>query len=100
MACGIASLLVVFLSPEVGIFFGAFAWIFAGASVTAVDDVPSSPRTRRTALLALLPTLPAIVALVLLPRRALDADAWRCQPPPMRSSNTTARPPSASTSSA
>ena len=66
VACGISSLLVVFLSPETGIFFGAFAWIFAGASVTRVDDVPSSPRTRRTALLALLPTLPALIALVLL----------------------------------
>ena len=44
VACGISSLLVVFLSPEVGIFFGAFAWIFAGASVTRVDDVPSSER--------------------------------------------------------
>jgi hypothetical protein len=64
-ACGIASLLVVFLSPEVGIFFGAFAWIFAGASVIAVDE-PASPRTRRTALLALLATLPAVIALVLL----------------------------------
>ena len=65
VACGIASLLVVFLSPEIGIFFASFAWIFAGASVIAVDE-PASPRTRRTALLAMLPTLPAIVALVLL----------------------------------
>ncbi|MDX6562437.1 MAG: hypothetical protein QOD65_2251 [Gaiellales bacterium] len=65
VACGIASLLVVFLSPEIGIFFAAFAWIFAGASVIAVDE-PASPRTRRTALLATLPTLPALVALVLL----------------------------------
>jgi hypothetical protein len=56
---------VVFLSPEIGIFFAAFAWIFAGASVIAVDE-PASPRTRRTALLATLPTLPALVALVLL----------------------------------
>ena len=62
VACGVVSSLVVFLSAEIGIFFGAAALIFGGASVIAVDE-PASPRTRRTALLAALLTLPAIVML-------------------------------------
>jgi hypothetical protein len=63
--CGVASLLVSFWSPVTGIFFGAWTWILAGASVIAVDD-PASRRTRRAALLALVLALPALVAFVLL----------------------------------
>ncbi len=67
VACGVVSVLVVFASPEIGIFFGAAALIFAGASVIAVDEgEPASPRTRRTTLLAVLLTLPALVMLVVL----------------------------------
>jgi hypothetical protein len=65
LACGIASLLVVFASSELGIFFGAFALIFAGASVIAVED-PPGPRTRRVALVAGFLTLPSLVILVIL----------------------------------
>jgi hypothetical protein len=65
VVCGVASLLLVFWSPAVGIFFGAWAWILGGASVIAVDE-PASPRTRRASLLAVLLALPALVALVLL----------------------------------
>jgi hypothetical protein len=64
LACGVASLLV-FASPALGIFFGAWAWIFGGASVIAVDE-PAGPRTRRPALIAALVTLPALVRLVIL----------------------------------
>ena len=62
MGCAIVSLLV-FASPAIGIFAGAFAWIFAGASVIAVDE-PASPRTRQAALLTALLTIPALVVLV------------------------------------
>jgi hypothetical protein len=66
VGCGVVSLLV-FADVAIGIFFGATALIFAGASVIAVDD-PASPRTRREALLAALLTLPALVRLGLLLR--------------------------------
>jgi hypothetical protein len=65
LACGITSLLVVFWSPAIGIFFGWWAWILGGASVIAVDD-PASPCTRRAALVVVLLALPAFVVLVLL----------------------------------
>ena len=74
VVCGVVSLLVVFLSAGIGIFFGAAAWIFAGASVIAVDE-PASPRTRRVALLAALLALPAFVALVLLVLHGFGAPA-------------------------
>jgi hypothetical protein len=64
VGCGFLSLLV-FASPAIGIIFGAFAWIFAGASVIAVDE-PASPRTRRAALLAAILALPAFAVLVVL----------------------------------
>ena len=64
VVCGIASLLV-FASPGAGIFFGAWAWVFAGASVIAVDE-PAGPRTQRAALFAWLLTLPSFAVLLLL----------------------------------
>ena len=69
VACGVVSVPVVLASTEIGVFFGAAALIFAGASVVAVDE-PASPRTRRTALVAALLTLPAIAMLVVLLRPA------------------------------
>ena len=50
--CGLVSLFVL-MNPLAGVFFGAFGVIFAGASVVAVDEAPTT-RTRRVAAAALL----------------------------------------------
>jgi hypothetical protein len=63
VACGVVSLLV-FASPGVGFFFGAWAWIWAGAAVLG-DEERAGRRTWRTVTVAVLLTLPALVVLLL-----------------------------------
>ena len=63
VACGVVSLLV-FASPGIGIFSGAWAWIWAGAAVLG-DEERASRRTWRIVAVAVLLTLPALVVLLL-----------------------------------
>jgi hypothetical protein len=62
VACGVVSLLV-FASTATGILFGAWAWIWAGASVLG-DEERASRRTWRTVVVAVLLTLPALGVLL------------------------------------